>query len=80
VTVTTTVAHACGAMGKRAAVMVNRVPAWRYLHGGDGLLWYPEDSLRLYRQKGGETGWEHVIGRVAKDYRTFVLPRFREAA
>lgn len=80
VTVTTTVAHACGAMGKRASVMVNRVPAWRYVYGGDGLLWYPEDSLRLYRQKGGEQGWAHVINRVAKDYGTFVLPRFQEAA
>lgn len=80
VTVTTTVAHACGAMGKRASVMVNRVPAWRYVYGGDGLLWYPADSLCLYRQKGGELDWSHVIRRVAGDYSAFVMPRFQEAA
>lgn len=72
ITVTTTVAHACGALGKRASVMVNRVPAWRYIYGGDGLLWYPESSLQLYRQKGGEQDWSHVIQRVAKDYSAFL--------
>lgn len=80
VTVTTTVAHACGALGKRASVLVNRVPAWRYVYGGDSLMWYPENSLRLYRQAGGETTFEHAIQRLASDYQTFVLPRIREAA
>ncbi len=72
VTVTTTVAHVCGALGKSASVLVNRVPAWRYVYGGEGLLWYPENSLRLYRQAGGEKDWSHVIQRVAADYRTFL--------
>lgn len=72
VTVTTTVAHVCGALGKRAYVLVNQIPQWRYAHGGDHLPWYP-DSLRMYRQKPGETGWGHVVGRLAKDYRTWVL-------
>ena len=72
VTVTTTAAHACGALGKRCYVLVNRVPQWRYAHGKDHLMWYP-DSLTLYRQKPGEDTWDHAVGRLAKDYRTFVL-------
>lgn len=76
VTVTTTVAHVCGALGKKASVLVNRVPAWRYVYhcdGGDGLIWYPQ-SLRLYRQKPGEKQWSHAISRLARDYQCFVLP------
>lgn len=80
VTVQTTVAHACGAMGKKATVIVNNIPAWRYAYGGDSLLWYPENSLRIYRQKHGEIGWSHVIARAAKDYQAFTLPRYLEAA
>jgi hypothetical protein len=72
VTVTTTAAHVCGAIGKRAYVLVNQVPQWRYAHGKDHLMWYP-DSLTLYRQKPGETGWEHAVGRLVKDYKTWVL-------
>jgi hypothetical protein len=73
VTVTTTIAHACGALGKRAAVLVNRHPQWRYCYGGDSLMWYPEDSLSLYRQKPGEQGWAHPIARVTEHYRNFVV-------
>jgi len=73
VTVTTTVAHVCGALGKRAYVLVNRLPQWRYAFPGEHMIWYPP-SLRLYRQKPGEQDWTHAISRVAKDYRDFVLP------
>ena len=70
VTVTTTVAHACGAMGKRAYVMVNAQPQWRYAH--PEMLWYPE-NLSLYRQVRGEKGWAHTVNRVAGDYQKWVL-------
>ena len=73
VTVTTTVAHVCGALGKKASVLVNSIPQWRYVYGGDHMAWYP-DSLRLYRQKHGEDGWGHVVQRMAKDYQAFSLP------
>ena len=68
VTVTTTVAHVCGAMGKKAHVIVPAVPQWRYAyHFEDGkeMLWYPPGSVHLHRQKPGETGWGPVIKRVA---------------
>jgi hypothetical protein len=72
VTVTTTVAHACGAIGKRAYCFVNRFPAWRYCYGGNHLMWYP-DTLTLYRQLPGEIGWEHVVKRASRDLATFVF-------
>jgi hypothetical protein len=67
VTVTTTVAHVCGALGRTAHVLVPEVAQWRYAyHCGDGLIWYPADSVKLYRQKAGEIGWSHAVKRVAK--------------
>lgn len=68
VSVTTTVAHVCGAIGKFARIMVPSVPQWRYAYRcGDGMVWYPEDSVRLYRQKPGEQDWSFCVQRVAKD-------------
>lgn len=72
VTVTTTVAHVCGALGKKASVLVNQAPQWRYCHGGDHLMWYP-DSLTLFRQKPGETSWEHAVNRLAKGRQILAL-------
>lgn len=72
VTVTTTVAHVCGALGKKASVLVNQTPQWRYCYGGDHLIWYP-NSLTLYRQAHGEVGWQHAIGRLSKDRNLIAL-------
>jgi tetratricopeptide (TPR) repeat protein len=67
VTVTTTVAHVCGAIGKRAHVLTPSVPQWRYAYRcDDGMIWYPKDSVRLYRQAPGETDWTPAVKRVAK--------------
>ena len=67
VTVTTTLAHVCGALGRHAYVLVPAGPAWRYQYAaGDGLWWYPEHSVEMYRQVKGEIGWTHVVNRVAK--------------
>lgn len=65
VTVQTTVAHVCGALGKQATVLVNNAPQWRYCYGGDHLMWYP-DSLTVHRMAPGEKTWEHVIKRAAR--------------
>jgi len=74
VTVTTTVAHVCGALGKKASVLVNAQPAWRYGYDNDGIVWYPRDSVKLYRQAKGEKDWQHAIARLARDYGAFVVP------
>lgn len=66
VTVTTTVAHVCGALGKPAIVLTPSVPQWRYAYRcGDGLIWYPE-TLRLVRQAPGEEDWSHAVKRAAE--------------
>jgi hypothetical protein len=70
VTVTTTLAHVCGALGRHAYVLVPAVPQWRYAYRADdglGLIWYPSSSIRLYRKDHGEHTFEHTIKRVAKD-------------
>ena len=66
VTVTTTLAHVCGALGRHAYVLVPQAPQWRYQHPcGDGLWWYPEGSAEMCRQVKGETSWSPAIARLA---------------
>ena len=68
-TVTTTVAHVCGALGRKASVLVPDVPTWRYAYrfdGGDEMIWYPSNSVRLFRRKPGELDWTHAIKRAVK--------------
>lgn len=73
VTVTTAVVDACGAMGRTCRVLLPERPMWRYAYEcGDGAIWYPENSLHLYRRKKGEA-WESAIKRVANDVRPRVL-------
>jgi hypothetical protein len=69
VCVTTTVAHVCGALGRPASVLVPDVATWRYAYkfdGGEGMIWYPADSVRLFRRKPGEPDWSFAIKRLVK--------------
>lgn len=78
VTVTTTLAHVCGALGRHAYVLVPQAPQWRYAYrvdGGDGVIWYPQGSVRLYRQVPGEEGFGPAINRVADDMRKVSMLR-----
>jgi hypothetical protein len=69
VTVTTTVAHACGALGRKARVIVPSVPQWRYAYRcGDGMIWYSQDSVELFRQVHGED-WGPVVKRATDGLR-----------
>lgn len=81
ITVPTTVVHVAGALGKRAYVLVNDAPAWRYVYrcADGGMIWYPENSVQLYRHTAGEAADAHIV-RLAADYGTFVLPRWKAAA
>ena len=70
VTVTTTLVHVCGALGRTAKVLVPSVAQWRYAYkyaDGTEMIWYPFRSVRLYRQANGETDWTHAVNRLAKD-------------
>jgi len=74
VTVTTTIAHVCGSIGRSANVLVPDVPTWRYAyHCGDGMIWYPENSVRLFRRKHGEIDWGPAINRVASHLKKSTL-------
>lgn len=66
VTVCTTAAHLCGALGKTAWVMVPAVAEWRYLESGAQIPWYP--ALRLIRQPRPDA-WGEVIAIMRADLR-----------
>jgi tetratricopeptide (TPR) repeat protein len=74
VTVTTAVVHACGVMGRSARVLVPAVPMWRYAYrcNDDGMIWYPKNTLKMYRQVHGER-WESTIKRLAEDIKPKIL-------
>lgn len=48
ISVTTTVVHCAGALGKEVWCLVPEIPQWRYGTEGDGMLWYPH--VKLFRQ------------------------------
>lgn len=68
VTVTTSLVHVCGALGRSCKVLTPEVAQWRYAYRfqDDKMIWYP-DGVQLYRQKPGETDWKPAINRLVKD-------------
>jgi tetratricopeptide (TPR) repeat protein len=52
ITVTTTLVHLCGAIGKECWVLVPEKPQWRYMLERDNIPWY--SSVKLFRQKDGQ--------------------------
>lgn len=63
VSVTTSVVHLAGALGREAWVMVPAAPEWRYQLHGERMPWYP--SVRLIRQQS-LLDWKPVVGEVAQ--------------
>ena len=61
ITVCTTAAHLCGALGKTAWVLVPAVAEWRYLESGSQIPWYP--ALRLFRQPR-PNAWNDTIAAI----------------
>jgi hypothetical protein len=61
VSVTTTVALLCGAMGKPCDVLVPQHPTWHWAEYGD-MPWY--DCLRLWRREG--VSWEPLVSRLSQ--------------
>ena len=79
--VTTTVVHACGAIGRQCWCIVPAVitsAQWRYGLEGDDMIWYPPNSVSLYRQRKEEASLAPAIRRMAKDWRKIM--RLRDAA
>lgn len=69
ITVDTSVAHLCGALGRPMWVLLAHRPDWRWLLDRDDSPWYP--TARLYRQPRPRD-WEAVIERVAADLSRWV--------
>lgn len=62
ISVTTTVVHAAGGLGKECWCLVPAHPMWRYLEKGD---WFPwAKSVSLYRQKGREWPIGVLLGKL----------------
>jgi Tfp pilus assembly protein PilF len=64
VTVCTSVAHLCGALGQKTWVLLDVNPHWVWMTERDDSPWYP--TLTLYRQ-GQFAQWEPVLQRVRLD-------------
>jgi len=64
ITIDTSVAHLCGAMGKPTMVLLPFIPDWRWHLDRDDNPWY--DSMRLYRQEKW-ADWQGVLARVSAD-------------
>lgn len=68
VTIGNTIAHLCGALGKKAAVMLPYTSSWRWMASGTRTPWY--GSLELFRKRSPTTEWEDVISEVAEFIKT----------
>jgi tetratricopeptide (TPR) repeat protein len=64
ITVDTSIAHLCGALGLRTWVLLCHAADWRWLLHRNDSPWYP--SIRLYRQVSAGD-WPEVFGRVRTD-------------
>lgn len=64
VTVDTSMAHLCGALGVPCWVMLSQPSDWRWLRGSGRTPWY--DSLRLYRQPS-PGDWRSVVEAMRRD-------------
>jgi tetratricopeptide (TPR) repeat protein len=66
VSVDTSVAHLCGALGLRTWVLLPTMPDWRWMRAREDTPWYP--TMTLYRQTAAGD-WSGVLARVAADLR-----------
>lgn len=64
VSVQTSVAHLCGAIGAEGLTLIARYPEWRYGSEGESLPWYR--SVRVFRQEEGQA-WPPVVEAVAAE-------------
>jgi tetratricopeptide (TPR) repeat protein len=62
ITVQTSVAHLCGALGKEVWILLNNCPEWRYMIDTNRMPWYPNAILfRRHR----DVGWGDLFSQVA---------------
>lgn len=64
ISVDTSVAHLCGALGKKTLILLPYVPDWRWLLDRTDSPWY--DSVQLYRQSI-DRQWDSVLQQINTD-------------
>ncbi len=64
ITVDSSVAHLCGALGQKVWVLLPNAPDWRWSLEGKVTCWYPDS--RLFRQTRGGN-WEPVINKIGNE-------------
>jgi hypothetical protein len=64
ITVTTTVAHLAGALGKECWVLVPSIPPWFFLREGKKLPWYK--SVEIFRQTGNDWPLAEIAERLSE--------------
>lgn len=70
----TSVAHLCGALGKRCWVLLPFIGCdWRWMQGRNDSLWYP-DVIRLFRQTNSNN-WEDTIVKMVTELSDEVAKR-----
>jgi tetratricopeptide (TPR) repeat protein len=74
ISVSTSIVHLAGALGRPVWVMLPSTPEWRYGQLGDRMPWHP--SARLFRQRR-EGDWMDVISSVAEHLRQRVTSELR---
>ncbi len=72
VTIDTSIAHLAGSLARPTAVLLRKVPEWRWLMGRDDTPWYP--TAHLYRQETA-AAWDAPIARLVSN----VASRLRQA-
>ncbi|MFV0561765.1 tetratricopeptide repeat protein [Malaciobacter mytili] len=71
ITIDSSIAHLCGALGKNCWVLLPFIPDWRWMIERSDTVWY--DSLKLYRQKK-DKNWQIVFDKIFKDL-NFILEK-----
>ena len=68
VTCDTSIAHLAGALGRPVFVLLQAVPEWRWMTGGDTSPWYA--SARLFRQ-ARRGAWDEPVAAIARAVEEF---------
>ncbi len=71
VTIDSSVAHLCGALGKKTFLMAAKVPDWRWIGDGSKSKWYL--SITIFRQTQQRV-WSNVVSAVKKSILDILNP------
>jgi ADP-heptose:LPS heptosyltransferase len=71
----TAIAHLAGALARPTWIALHASPDWRWLLDRTDNPWYP--TMRLFRQSGGNSGWDAVVADLGLALASFAAQRSR---